>query len=116
MVTSIGFRNASNDLFVPANIPRSIPNINDIINPRIPRIMVAPTMNKKFLEISKLMVVTKVDSGEGKIKSELYKTDATFHKHNRNKTEMDDIMFVLDKNFLIKSSMLADRKLRINYD
>ena len=71
IVTSIGFKKASNDLFIPANIPSEIPRINEIVNPKIPLKIVEPIMIKKFLDTKSFRVVAKVSSGDGNIKLEL---------------------------------------------
>jgi hypothetical protein len=71
MVTNIGFKKALNELFIPAKIPNPVPRINEKVKPISPRKIVMPTTHKKFSLRISLKVEINVDSGEGRINSEL---------------------------------------------
>jgi len=70
IITSIGFMKASNDLFIPAKIPSDTARMNEMVNPINPLKTVAPITFIKFFETKSLNVAIKVDSGDGKIRSE----------------------------------------------
>jgi hypothetical protein len=71
IVTNNGFKKALNELFIPAKMPNPIPRINEKAKPTNPRKIVIPTINKKFSLSISLMVEINVDSGDGRINSEL---------------------------------------------
>jgi hypothetical protein len=71
IVTNMGFKKALNELLIPARIPSPTPKIKDIAKPASPLKIVAEIINKNPFELKSLIVVIKVDSGEGKINSEL---------------------------------------------
>jgi len=71
IVTNIGFKKALNELLIPAKIPSPTPKINDIAKPANPLKIVAEIISKNPFELISLIVVINVDSGEGKINSEL---------------------------------------------
>lgn len=78
MTTRIGFRKALKLGLIPAITPKPTPKMADIINPRIPRNTVEPTTDKKLMSPNRFIVVRKVFSGEGRIKSESNFMDNSF--------------------------------------
>ena len=97
IVTNIGFKKALNELLIPAKIPSPTPKIKDIAKPAIPLKIVAEIISKKPFELNSLIVVINVDSGEGKINSELYEIEAIFHITIKVMVEINEIILVFVK-------------------
>jgi len=52
-------------------MPIAIPRINEMANPIIPLKIVKLIIRKKLFDVINLIVATKVDSGDGRISSDL---------------------------------------------